>query len=103
MLAIAIRNKFQNEQFDHAAGPLEFGRGPQGTLPRYLISDSYVSRDQLRVEELPEGRLRVTNLSSRNPATFPDGSALSPGSVQERNLPVRLLMGETTVEFRAKE
>src|SRR5262249_26236153 len=100
MLSIAVSNKLQNAQFRHPAGPLELGRSPQGSLPRLLIQDGVVSRNHLGVEELPGDRIRVTSLSRRSPASLPDGTTIPPSGVQDRSLPLRVMVGETTVELR---
>ena len=61
------------QRFEHEAGPLEFGRGPQRQARRCLIDgDPTASRDQLRIELLADGRVRLENLSQRNPVVMPD-------------------------------
>src|SRR4051812_13436249 len=90
MLRINLSNQNQNEQLDHPGGPLEFGRGPQRQAPRFLVEDAFVSRDHLRVEELPQGRVQVANLSQRWSITFGDGVTLGAGATMERALPVSL-------------
>src|SRR5208283_2926678 len=99
MLRIAVTNSAQNSQLDHPAGPLEFGRGPQRYLPRCIIQDNFVSRDHLRVEELPGGRVRLYNLSSKSEVGFPDGTCIEPGQITERNLPLQLIVGETILDI----
>ena len=71
-LHLKVENSTQREQFDHESGPLEFGRGPQRESKRcQILDDLTVSRDQLRIEERPGGRLRVENLSRRTPVVVP--------------------------------
>lgn len=96
MLKIAISNERQSLLFTHDGGPLEFGRGPKKELDRFVIEDRFVSRDQLRIEELPLGRLRLDNLGS--PFTLADGSTIESGNSKELPLPVRLTVGYTIVE-----
>ena len=68
MLRFLISNKRERQHFEHLAGPIEFGRGPERDgLPRCVIQDGYVSKDHVRVEELPGSQLRIENLSARNP------------------------------------
>ncbi len=102
MLWIAVKNARQDSQFGHAAGPIEFGRGPQSEAPRCVIDDGFVSRDQLRVEELPGGRVRLCNLSAKHPVTLGDGTLLAAGGQQELGLPLRLTMGETALALSAR-
>src|SRR5262249_12986197 len=59
----------------------------------------YVGNNQLRVEELPEGRVRLENLSQRVPITLADGMAIGPGASREVGLPARLSVGETLIEI----
>ena len=71
-LRLDVENSFQRQQWNHATGPLEFGRGPQRELTRFRISgDPSVSRDQLRIEERPAGRLRLENLSQHTAIVVP--------------------------------
>src|SRR5207249_5584088 len=90
MLSISISNKQQRQQFEHAAGPIEFGRGPRREARRLMIEDIYVSRDQLRVEELGDGRVRVENLSQRREVALEDGTTLAVGSQRDFALPLRM-------------
>jgi adenylate cyclase len=101
MLNIHVTNDRQDQQIEHPAGPLEFGRGPQRQAPRFVIEDGYVSRDHLLIEEQPEGRLRVTNLSQSQQIELPDGTRLSHGQSQVLDLPVRLNVGTTSIDVEA--
>ncbi len=53
MLHIVVRSEGQEPAFDHGAGPLEFGRGPARDVRRCFMTDPFVSRDHLRLEEDP--------------------------------------------------
>jgi adenylate cyclase len=100
MLSIRVTNDRQRQQIEHLNGPIELGRGPQRDVSRFVIDDHFVSRDQLRVEELPEGRVRIENLSLRNPLSLPDGSLIAVGACQDLHLPVRLMVGKTAIDVR---
>lgn len=99
MLIVTICNKRQNQRIEHAKGPLEFGRGPQRALKRVMLEDIYVSRDQLLVEEIEEGRVRVDNLSQKREITLSDGSLLPAGGRRELALPVFFGVGETQISI----
>ena len=73
MLFISVSNKKQSRQIEHEGGPFEFGRGPRGEVPRFVIDDGFVSRDHLHVEELPGDRLAVRNLAPATPSSCPTG------------------------------
>jgi adenylate cyclase len=95
-LHVSVENSVQREQFDHDAGPLEFGRGPQRESKRcQILDDLTVSRDQLRIEERPGGRLRVENLSQRTAVVVPGRGQIGELQSQELDLPLLLTMGQT--------
>jgi adenylate cyclase len=98
MLRIRIANAKQNQQFEHTLGPLEFGRGPHRRIKRCVIDDDYVSRDQLRIEELPDGRLHVENLSRRTRVECPNGAFLDIGETRDFDLPLSLTVGFTHID-----
>lgn len=98
MLSIRVSNQRQNARFEHGAGPLEFGRGPKRDARRYVIDDGFVSRDHMIVQEVAEGRLRVTNLSQRQAIDLADKGRVPTGGSFEVRLPVRLPIGNTVVE-----
>ena len=102
MLFISISNEKQNRLIEHRSGPFELGRGPGGELPRFVIDDGFVSRDHLRVEELPGERLALHNLSTRNPVLLSDGSEIPAAESREVSLPVSVMVGETSVVIRAQ-
>jgi adenylate cyclase len=101
MLRIHVSNKTDHQQFDHADGVIEFGRGPQReNAPRWVIQDDlYVSKDHVRVSELPGAKVRVENLSQRNAIWVGDVTSIAPGVHRDMSLPVRLTVGETTIEI----
>ena len=47
MLWILVSSKTGRDRFFHREGPLEFGRGPQRGVPRKVLPDPKVSKDQL--------------------------------------------------------
>ncbi len=99
MLRFAISNKREQQQFEHAGGPIEFGRGAQrNNVPRCVIQDLYVSKDHVRVDELDGGRVRVENLSQRNSIRLADNSVIAVGQSRELDTPTRLVVGETAVD-----
>src|SRR5262249_35088141 len=98
MLKIHIQNERQNLT-DVATGVLEIGRGAKRDAPRFLVDDSTVARDQLRVEELPEGRIRLDNLSTSRSIVLNEGQAILAGSVQTLTLPVSLTVGKTQIKL----
>src|SRR5208283_1680812 len=99
-LRLELANAVQRLQFDHEAGPLEFGRGPQREMKRCLIDgDPTVSRDQLRIEERPGGRVRVENLSQRNPVVVSGRGRIAELQSQELDLPLVLTMGQTRLSI----
>jgi adenylate cyclase len=97
MIAFTIIHGQSTTPFRHAVGPIEFGRGPPRGAPRRVLEDPCVSRDQLRVEELPGARVRLENLSQRFPVKLGDDSILGPGERRELEMPVRVAMGQTTL------
>ena len=65
MLRFHVTNDREQQQVEHGAGPIEFGRGPKrGDVPRCIVQDAYVSKDQVRIEELPEGWLRIIQINA---------------------------------------
>src|SRR5256886_2488789 len=75
---------------------MEFGRLQQGQSARIVVEDPYTSRDQLRVEELPDGNVRLHNLGS--PVTMPDGSQLASGASRQLVPPLRVVFGRSTLD-----
>ena len=101
-LSIDVTNAAVRTEFEHPSGPLEFGRGPQREIPRCVIAgDQSVSRDQLRVEPLADGRLRLENLSANTPVVV-DGQSDPIIHLQGRDiaLPTAVTVGLTRIVFR---
>ncbi len=99
-LRLELANSIQRQQFDHDTGPLEFGRGPQREMKRCLIDgDPTVSRDQLRIEERPGGRVCVENLSQRIGVVVSGRGRISELQSQELDLPLLLTMGQTRLSI----
>lgn len=101
-LHIEVSNPAQRTAFEHPSGPLEFGRGPQRDLPRCVIAgDQSVSRDQLRVERLADGRIRLENLSANTPVVV-EGQSDPINYLQARDLavPAAVTAGRTRIDFR---
>jgi adenylate cyclase len=104
MLRFQVSNRRESQEFDHQSGPIEFGRGPKANAyPRCVIQDLSVSRNHMRLEELSGGRLRVENLSEKNPIRLADEGILDPLQSVEVTLPLRLALGETLVEVEAAD
>src|SRR4051794_21108862 len=99
MLRIHVVNSNQNRTLEHARGPLEIGRGPPRGTERFIVADPTVSRDQLRIHELPGMRVRVLNLSRTNVVMLDGGAMVAPGSEREIPLPASLVVGETRLQI----
>src|SRR5258708_856069 len=99
MIRVKVANEKQQTSLEHADGALEFGRGPQRNVARIVVDDAFCSRDQLRIEEIADNRVRVENLSSKNPVSVSPGGVLGVGSTTEVDLPVHLSVGKTSVEI----
>jgi adenylate cyclase len=98
MLQIALANERQRRQITHEGGPLEFGRLPKANCEfQIVVDDPYTSREQVRLEELDNGDVRVHNLGS--PITLPDGSKLPTGKSINLISPARIAFGTTTAEI----
>jgi signal transduction histidine kinase len=98
MLRFHVHNARERQQLEHAAGPIEFGRGPRrGNVPRCIIQDAYVSKDHVRIEETAPGQMRVDNLSSKQPIVLAD-RAIPPGGGEVLHAPVRLGIGDSFID-----
>lgn len=101
MLHFHASNNREQVEFDQG-GTVEFGRGPGASpLRRGMVTDPYVSRDHLRIEELPDGRIRARNVSQHSPVLLGPSDRLDPGQERELSLPARLLIGQTTIAITA--
>ncbi len=100
MLRCYVTNDRERKQLDHSEGPLELGRGLQRSeVARCMILDPYVSKDHVRIEELPAGKLRVENLSQKQPIWLSASSNIPPGAVLDLELPVRLTVGDSVIDI----
>lgn len=99
MLFIRVSNDRQQDRLEHETGPIEFGRGPQRTLKRCVVDDAFFSRDQLRVEELASGLVRLDNLSHKNALSLSSGKSLGVGAKIEVEPPVTLSLGKSLIEI----
>ena len=102
MLNIRVRNERQQSDFEHDKGPLEFGRAQSEdeSVKRFVVEDRYVSRNQLRILEALPNELELTNLGSVAIQTS-DGQSIEPNQTINRQMPVQLTTGYTTIEFRS--
>lgn len=96
MLRVHVSGPDQNQQLEQAASTFEVGRGPPRELPRVIVNDKYVSRDQLRVEVVGD-RVRLTNLSQSQAVTLAGGVVLAAGAGSELGLPAKIHLGQTLV------
>ena len=100
MLRVRITNDHECKQLEHGRGPLEFGRGPQrDNVPRCVVRDVYVSKDHVRVERLPNGLVRVENLSQKHPVLLPGNLVIPPTETRDLAPPIQLTVGYTTIEL----
>lgn len=97
MLRIYVSNKNGSSQLEHASGPLEFGREARVGRARHVIDDDYVSKDQLRIEELPGNHVRLENLSAKVPVQSTDGVTVLPKATRDLPLPALLTVGTTLI------
>jgi signal transduction histidine kinase len=98
MLRVYVSNERDQQQVEHLGGPLELGRGPKRQdVARCVIQDAYVSKDHVRIEELPSGEIRVENLSQKQPILL-SGNQIVPGGRRDCLPPLRFVIGDTTVE-----
>ena len=76
--------------------------GPKrGTLSRCIVHDPYVSKDHVRVEELADGRIRVENLSQKQPIWLSANSNIPPGGAFEFEMPLRLTVGDSIIDLES--
>jgi signal transduction histidine kinase len=98
MLRFVVSNARERQQLEHGSGPIEFGRGPRrNNVPRCTIQDAYVSKDHVRIEEVPSGELRLENLSAKQPIVLASG-AIAPGNWAMVRPPVRLGVGDSFID-----
>lgn len=97
MLRITIENKQQQAQYRHEAGRLILGRCPNSEH-QIQISDQYVSRRHLAVEQIATDQIRCENLG-RNPVHLPNDQLLEHGDTEDLTLPTQLRLGKTVLRF----
>jgi adenylate cyclase len=97
-IQVCVSNRLGISRFEHATGSLEFGREPRTGVARKVVDDPYISKDQLRVEELHGNRLRVENLSGKVSVRAADGTVIGPGETHALHLPARLTVGMSLIE-----
>ena len=104
MLSVTVTNKLETQQVTHKSGPLEIGRGPaRDGIARLVVRDAFISRNHVRLESLPNRKVKVHNLSTKAPITVDNSSLLNPGTDCDFILPVRLSVGESMVDVDAGE
>ncbi len=102
MLQVYASNKWESKN-DLYTGPVVFGRDPEPGGSVCILQDPFVSRSQLRVTELPTGRLKLENLSKTNRIILADGTVLETGTSCEVPFPLRLTIGQTLIDISAAE
>ena len=84
-----------------------FSAKPEGDHLRVVIArldeSKVVSRRHLRIELLPDGRVRLANLSKTLPLKLEQGAELRPDSATEVPLPVMVVIGTRVVRIQAVE
>src|ERR1700674_5007874 len=99
MLRFHVSKQQQQYTFEHAAGPVEFGRRPKtDDVSRCVVQDLNVARDHARVERLPNGLVRVHNLTEKWPVFVSDNTTIPPGGSRDLGVPVRLTIGRTFID-----
>jgi adenylate cyclase len=99
MLNILVSNQKEYSPIRVKSGPILLGRSPKANGPSHTIQDDYCSAQQLLVEELPAGRVRLANLSKRVQVVLSRDCFLEPGATCEATLPLRLGAGKTVIEI----
>jgi adenylate cyclase len=95
------RDGITSLEITHDSGPLEFGRSVGQN--RIALDDPYVSRKQLRIQEEPDGRVRITNLSEKIAVTLSNGQSLDPKETCVAEAPQILHVGQSTITVTATE
>jgi adenylate cyclase len=99
MLHILVSNQKEHSPIRLPSGSIVLGRAPKIGERTHTIQDDYCSAQQLEIEEIPEGRVRLKNLSARVVVALSSGGNLEPGATCDAGLPVRLKAGKTVVEI----
>jgi adenylate cyclase len=106
VLVYENRQLKESSEFD---GPVELGRQrdrdellfsrkSEGSTFRWVIArrdETTVGRNQMLLTPLPDGRVKVTNGSDKQPIRFLDRPDLGPSASCEANLPVLIILGPT--------
>jgi adenylate cyclase len=88
----------KREVREHPQGPLEFGRVASGTaVPRIVLDCEYISRNHMRLEELPDGMILVENLSATNPIRLSEQNVIPPKESRKFSLPTTLRLAMFTI------
>jgi adenylate cyclase len=103
MLRIDVNCRQMRETIDLAEGEIEFGRGPGTAVRRIVLSDPFVSRDQLRIRPNASGTVTVENLSQKRELLLHPNRTLSPGETASAALPLTITVGETSIRVSAAE
>jgi hypothetical protein len=98
MLYGTVTNERQRQHFQHPSGTLDFGRLPSTESACVVIDDTHVSRQQLRVEEVADRKVRLEN-TGRSTVFFRDGTRLGPQESDDREMPIHLTVGHSVIEF----
>lgn len=101
MLRIRVIEREQTQEYEHAEGPVELGRGPQRDVRRIVVHDTAVSRDHLRIEEVAAGWVRVENLSQTNRVQLSVGEPLARGACRDLRLPLALVVGHVHIDLNS--
>jgi adenylate cyclase len=99
MLHILVSNQKEHSPIRVPSGSIVLGRAPKTGERKHTIQDDYCSAQQLEVEEQPDGRVRLKNLSTRVLVALSSGGSLDPGATCESALPLRLKAGKTVIEI----
>lgn len=100
MLRIQIVYRGEQNELEHASGPFEFGRGPaRDGIVRFVTSDSYVSANHMRLEQIGEDVISVKNLSTRNNIRLNEKDSIPVGEGAQLFLPATFMVGETLLRI----
>lgn len=72
-------------------------------LPIAAVGQTSISRRQVRLELLPEGRVRIANLSSSIAISCTGFGTIAPGTTVEHPLPLRLRVGQIAIVLDADD
>ena len=103
MLRIRIRYRGDETLVEHEKGAIEIGRAGRRDLPRAIIVDPCVSKNQAVIERLSDGFLHLRNISDKVPMVCADGHRLNPGAERAMTLPASFQAGETVFEVSTGE